>query len=202
VNLLQHPSLVPEGQNRYLVSLLTVYLDNSFVILDLNLEFTIHIKQKFDMLIVEEQMPDTINKAKSFILGGEMKTGKHMAQAVKKMSQSFMGRKQMEDKPYRSKLVICIDILCALVSNGAMKFNKLSHKVELDTIRLIPHLKLLIERELVEQQNLGENEIFYSVTGKGLKVLKVVGPMIREAHKIQMRDLETISNTLSEAGYV
>ena len=128
-------------------------------------------------------MPNTLDKAKSFILGREGKTGKK------------------DEKPYRSKLVVCIDILCTLVSNGPMRFTQLSYKVELDTLRLIPHLRLLIDRGLVEQQNLGENEIFYIVTGRGLKVLKVVNPIIKEAHKLQMRDLETISNTLSEAGY-
>jgi hypothetical protein len=77
----------------------------------------------------------------------------------------------------------------------------MSHKVELDKTRLMPHLKLMIDSGLIEQQNLSETKIIYSVTGKGLKVLKVAAPMIREAHKIQMRDLEAISNTLSEAGY-
>jgi len=123
-------------------------------------------------------MPDTISKAKSLIFG-----------------------KKRAEKPYRSKLMICIDILCTLVSNGPMKFIQLSHKVELDTIRLIPHLRLLIDRGLVEQQNWGENEIVYVITERGLKVLKVINPIIRAAHKLQMRDFETISNTLSEAGY-
>jgi predicted transcriptional regulator len=145
-------------------------------------------------------MSHTINKAKSFILGKERKTGKQMTQAVSK-TKSLIIRKQRGEKAYRSKLMICIDILCTLVSNGPMRFVNLSHKVELDTIRLVPHLRLLIDRGLVEQQNLGENEILYIVTEKGLKVLKVVGPMVREAHKIQMRDFETMSNTLSEAGY-
>jgi len=123
-------------------------------------------------------MPDTISKAKSLIFG-----------------------KKRAEKPYRSKLMICIDVLCTLVSNGPMKFIQLSHKVELDTLRLIPHLRLLIDRGLVEQQNWGENEIVYIVTERGLKVLKVINPIIREAHKLQMRNFETISNTLSEAGY-
>lgn len=116
-------------------------------------------------------------------------------------AKSLIFRKKRAEKPYRSKLMICIDILCTLVSNGPMKFIQLSHKVELDTIRLIPHLNLLINRSLVEQQNLGENETFYVITGRGLKVLKVISPIIREAHKLQMRDFESISNTLSEAGY-
>ncbi len=145
-------------------------------------------------------MSHTISKAKSLILGKEGKTGKQMSQAVSK-AKSLISRKQRDEKPHRSKLMVCIDVLCTLVSNGPMRFTKLSHKVELDTIRLVPHLKLLIDRGLVEQQNLGENEIFYIVTGKGLKVLKVVSPLIREAHKLQMRNFETISSTLSEAGY-
>jgi predicted transcriptional regulator len=145
-------------------------------------------------------MSHTINKAKSFILGKEGITGKQVAQAVSK-AKSLVSRKQRDERPYRSKLKICIDILCTLVSNGPMKFTKLSHKVELDTIRLIPHLRLLIDRGLVEQQNWGENEIFYLVTDRGLKVLKVVNPLVKEAHKLQMRDFEAISNTLSEAGY-
>jgi predicted transcriptional regulator len=145
-------------------------------------------------------MPDTISKAKSLILGKEGKTGKQMAHAVSK-AKSLISRKQKDEKLHRSKLMICIDILCALVSNGPMKFTHLSHKVELDTIRLIPHLRLLIDRGLVEQQNWGENEIVYVVTERGLKVLKVVNPLIKEAHKLQTRDFETISNTLSEAGY-
>ncbi len=145
-------------------------------------------------------MSHTINKAKSLIFGKEKKSGKQIANPITK-AKSLISRKEMKEKPYRSKLVICIDILCALVSKGPMKFTQLSHKVELDTIRLIPHLKLLIDRNLVEQQNLGENEVFYTVTGRGLKVLKVISPIIREAHKLQMRNFETISNTLSEAGY-
>ena len=123
-----------------------------------------------------------------------------MSHRISKAKSLIFGKKRAE-KPYRSKLMICIDILCTLVSNGPMKFIQLSHKVELDTIRLIPHLKLLIDRGLVEQQNWGENEIVYIVTERGLKVLKVINPIIRAAHKLQMRNFETISNTLSEAGY-
>jgi predicted transcriptional regulator len=145
-------------------------------------------------------MSHTLSKAKSLILGKERKTGKQMTYAISK-AKSIIIRKESNEKLYRSKLMICIDILCNLVSNGPMKFSQLSHKVELDTIRLIPHLRLLINRGLIEQQNLGENEIFYVVTERGLKVLKVVSPLIREAHKIQMRDFEMVSNTLSEAGY-
>jgi predicted transcriptional regulator len=145
-------------------------------------------------------MSHTISKAKSLIFGKEGKSGKQRANTITK-TKLLIDRKERKEKPYRSKLMISIDILCALLSNGPMKFTQLSHRVELDTIRLTPHLKLLIDRGLAEQQNLGENEVFYTVTGRGLKVLKVISPIIREAHKLQMRNFETISNTLSEAGY-
>jgi predicted transcriptional regulator len=145
-------------------------------------------------------MSHTLSKAKSLILGKERKTGKQMTYAISK-AKSIIIRKESDEKLYRSKLMICIDILCNLVSNGPMKFIQLSHKVELDATRLIPHMRLLIDGGLLEQQNLGENEIFYAVTERGLKVLKVVSPLIREAHKIQMHDFEMVSNTLSEAGY-
>ena len=145
-------------------------------------------------------MSHTLGKAKSLILRKEGKTGKQMMFAISKAKSTIM-RKETDEKLYRSKLMICIDILCSLVSNGPMKFIQLSHKVELDTVHLISHLRLLIDRGLIEQQNLSENETFYAVTERGTKVLKVVNPLIKEAHKLQMRNYEIMENTLSEAGY-
>jgi predicted transcriptional regulator len=132
---------------------------------------------------ISKQMNDALSKARSLFAGKEM-----------------VEERPIEDKGYRSKLVVCIDILCSLVSNGPMNFTQLSHKIELDTIRLSPHLKLLIDRELIEQQTWNEKEIIYVITERGLKVLRVVNPIVKEAHKIQMRNFELISNTLSEAG--
>ena len=145
-------------------------------------------------------MADTLGKAKSLILRKEGKIGKQMTFAISKAKSTIM-RKETDEKLYRSKLMICIDILCSLVANGPIKLIQLSHKVELDTVRLISHLRLLIDRGLIEQQNLSENEIFYTVTERGIKVLKVLSPLIKEAHKLQMRDYEIMENTLSEAGY-
>ena len=145
-------------------------------------------------------MADTLGKAKSLILRKEGKIGKQMTFAISKAKSTIL-RKETDEKLYRSKLMICIDILCSLVANGPIKLIQLSHKVELDTVRLISHLRLLIDRGLIEQQNLSENEIFYTVTERGIKVLKVLSPLIKEAHKLQMRDYEIMENTLSEAGY-
>lgn len=77
----------------------------------------------------------------------------------------------------------------------------LRNNVELNKMHLIQHLKLLKKRGLIEKQNLGENKILYIITKRGSTVLKVVSPIIKEAHKIQMRDLEALSTVLSGAGY-
>ena len=86
---------------------------------------------------------------------------------------------------HKSKLKISIEILCSLASNGPMKLTQLMTKVELNNTRLTQHLRLLKKRSLIEKQNLGENKIFYVVTERGLQVLKVIDPMIKEAHKFQ-----------------
>ena len=85
----------------------------------------------------------------------------------------------------RSKLKICNEILWALASQGPMKFSKLMQRVELSKTRLEEHLRLLKRRSLVEKQKLGEGEVFYVVTERGQMVLKVIGPIINEARRIQ-----------------
>lgn len=102
---------------------------------------------------------------------------------------------------YRSKLQICTEIICILASNGPMKLDWLSTKVELNKTHLENHLRLLMNSGLVEKQNLGKNKVFYVATERGLIVLKVISPLIKEAHKIQVRDFEAITNALSGAGY-
>ena len=124
-----------------------------------------------------------------------------MSHTIKKLKSLITIEKENGEKPYRSKLMICIEILCTLASSGPMKLTQLTHKVEMDKFHLLPHLRLLENRGLVEKQNVDENKIFYFVTERGLTVLKVINPIIKEAHKIQMRDLEVISSTLSGAGY-
>jgi len=104
---------------------------------------------------------------------------------AKREAMSPIIRKGSDERMQKSKLKICIEILCILASNGPMKLSQLTTKVELNETRLEQHLKLLQKRDLVERQNLGKNQIFYVLTERGLKVLKVIGPMIKEARKIQ-----------------
>ena len=143
-------------------------------------------------------MSHAIRKARSLIIPQEI-LRKAKAPLVRK--ENPVAPKENVESQYRSKLVLCIEILCVLVSKGSMNLTQLTHKVQMDKARLIPHLRLLHNRGLVEKQHLGEHKILYVVTDRGLKVLKVVSPIIREAHKIQLRNLEVISSTLSGAGY-
>jgi predicted transcriptional regulator len=78
-----------------------------------------------------------------------------------------------------------------------MKLTKINHEVELDKPRLIQYLSFLYDRGLVGEQNLDEKEKTYFVTERGVSVLKVVSPLIREAQRIQVRNFEAISSALS-----
>lgn len=110
-------------------------------------------------------------------------------------------RKKRVAMPHKSKLMICVEVLCALASGGPMKLSQLRDQLEMDECRLEPHLRMLWDRGLVEEENFGEENNRYVVTKRGLSVLKVVSPMLKEAHKIQIRELEAISDKLSVAGY-
>jgi len=54
-------------------------------------------------------------------------------------------------------------------------------------------LSFLYDRGLVGEQNLDEDEKAYFVTERGVSVLKVVNPLIREAQRIEVRNFEAIS---------
>ena len=84
----------------------------------------------------------------------------------------------------RSKLEMNLDILKILASQGPMELTQLMHKTDLSQSVLEQHLDFLIPQNLVEEQNLGKDETFYVITERGLKVLKVVVPIIEEARKI------------------
>ena len=78
-----------------------------------------------------------------------------------------------------------VAILKILASQGPMKLTQLMHKIDLSQSVLKQSLDFLIQQNLVEEQNLGEDAIFYVITGRGLKVLNIVVPIVEEARKIQ-----------------
>ncbi len=103
--------------------------------------------------------------------------------------------------PQKSKLVMCIEILCTLVSKGPMKLCQLLDQFAIDQTRLSAHLRLLWDRGLIEEETFDDKQTYYLVTPRGKTVLKVVGPILKEAHKIQIREYNYLSNTLEGAGY-
>jgi len=84
----------------------------------------------------------------------------------------------------KSKLEKRIDILRILI-HGPSKLTNLMNKTELSQNDLNQHLDFLMQQNLVEEQNLGKDAIFYVITGRGVRVLNIVAPMISEARKSQ-----------------
>jgi len=84
----------------------------------------------------------------------------------------------------RSKLEMNLDILKILASQGPMELTQLMNKADLSQSVLEQHLDFLIQQNLVEEQNLGKGETFYVITERGLRVLKIIVPIIEEARKI------------------
>ncbi len=84
----------------------------------------------------------------------------------------------------RSKLEVNLDIMKILASRGPMEPAQLVDKTNLSQDILKQHLDFLTQQNLVEEQNLGKHETFYVVTERGLKVLKIVIPIISEVRKI------------------
>jgi len=68
----------------------------------------------------------------------------------------------------RSKLEIRVDILKILASQGPKKLTQLVHKTNLSQSVLEQHLDFLVQQDLVEEQNLGKDKIFYAITGRAL----------------------------------
>ena len=148
---------------------------------------------------------DVMRKAKSFLVrtvNAEKAKSVLAREKSAEKTKSSLVRKVNAGRSGKSKLMLCIEVLCTLVSNGRpMTLTQLLDKFEMDECRLKPHLRLLWNRGLVEEESFGDNKIHYVVTERGLKVLKVISPIIREAHKINVRNFEAISSVLSGAGY-
>jgi len=84
----------------------------------------------------------------------------------------------------KSKLEVNLDILKILASQGPMGLTKLMNKAQLSQDVLEQHLDFLVLQNLVEEQNLGKDETFHIITERGLRVLKVIVPIIEATRKI------------------
>ena len=148
-------------------------------------------------------MPDVLKKAKQLTTLKESLERTRLLLARKEKTESTKpvpAQSEIPDTQYKSKLMICIEVLCTLVAKGPMKMPQLIDKFEMDKSSLEPNLRLLWNRGLIEEERF-DNETHYVVTERGLTVLKVVSPLIREAHKLQIRNFEAITSVLSGAGY-
>jgi len=101
------------------------------------------------------------------------------------------------DRLHKSKLQVSVEILCSLSSKGPLKWTQISDEVDLSKSFLMEYLGFLCDRGLVGEQSLGDEEKVYFVTDKGLSVIKVMGPMVREAQRLEVRNLERISSALA-----
>jgi predicted transcriptional regulator len=117
-------------------------------------------------------------------------------------AKSSLLEKETNETQHESKLTVCVEVLCTLVANGPMRVTQLKRKFSMDEAHLLPILRLLWNRGLVEEEQIGTKEARYTVTERGQKMLKVMGPILKEAHKAQLRDYETLSTALSGAGYI
>jgi predicted transcriptional regulator len=96
----------------------------------------------------------------------------------------------------KSKLQTYIEILCVLASDGPTKLVTLSTKVDLGRRHLKNQLEFLKCKDLIKKQRLSKNKPLYYITKRGLKVLKVIHPIIKEAIRIQSRNFEEIATAL------
>ena len=98
---------------------------------------------------------------------------------------------------HKSKLQVNVEILCSLSSKGPLKAEQLFDEVDLGKSILIEHLDFLYDRGLIGEQNLDDEEKGYFITDRGLNMIKVMGPMVREAQRLEVYNLERISRALA-----
>jgi DNA-binding HxlR family transcriptional regulator len=103
---------------------------------------------------------------------------------------------------HKSRLQSCVEILCVLSSSGPLKLMWIRRKVRMENSVFLEHLRFLVDRGLVEKRSMVEHKVVYTVTERGLSVLKVLGPLVREAHRIEEQKFEAISDTFKEAELV
>ena len=184
------------------------------LIFDLHLKFTTDIKKILTIIHVGNFMSNARKKTKSLELVKSIRAAKETVERAKLM---FTKKETVEPQPmpmlrptvfdsvtfeasHESKLMVCLKVLCTLVSCGPMSAKQLRTLFAMDESRLKPLLTLLWNRGHIEEEMMG-NESRYVVTDRGLKILKVISPIIKEAHKIRMQNFEDISIALSGAGY-
>lgn len=72
----------------------------------------------------------------------------------------------------RSKMEMHLDILRTLAQKGPLKLTHIMYKSNVNCCVLKEYLDFLTEQELVEEKTIKKERIVYTITEKGLTVLK------------------------------
>ena len=72
----------------------------------------------------------------------------------------------------RSKLEMYIDILKVLAQRGPLKLTHVMYKANVNCSVLKEYMEFLIKQGLVEEQTVGKRRLVYTVTQRGIMVLK------------------------------
>ena len=79
----------------------------------------------------------------------------------------------------RSKLEMYLDTLSVLANRGPLKLTHIMYKANVNCSVLTEYLDFLIQKELIEERNVGRNRKVYAITQRGVTVLKYFGELKR-----------------------
>ena len=72
----------------------------------------------------------------------------------------------------RSKLEMYVDILKVLAQRGPLKLTHIMYKANVNCSVLKEYMDFLIKQELIEERTIGKRRVVYTVTQRGITVLK------------------------------
>jgi len=99
---------------------------------------------------------------------------------------------------HMSRLQVCVEVLCVLSSRGPLEFRQIKRRTEIESSVLKEYLVFLVDRGLVRKQSKENNRKGYDVTARGYSVLRVLDPLVKEAHRIELQKFEAISSSLEK----
>ena len=100
-----------------------------------------------------------------------------------------------------SRLQVCVEILCVLLSRGPLNYRQIKRITNFEGSILKDYLGFLVDRGLIEKQRKTNNKKGYVVTARGYSVLRVLTPLVKEAHRIEVQNFETISSSLKKVTF-
>ena len=90
----------------------------------------------------------------------------------------------------RSKLEMYVDILKVLAQRGPLKLTHVMYKANVNCSVLKEYMAFLIKQGLVEEKPVGKRRLVYSVTQRGIMVLKYFRELKQVLPIIEERELQ------------